>query len=381
MLVAARRTVASSRTRTAEAQADAVEARCQAGGVEQRDRLGLRRAAEGLDTRLVPGRGRRHRAVCRPPMPGKIALDDRFPVDRARDRSANADVVEAETRRLVVEREIDERRLLERDDVEVGVRRQSVDVEQRRILDAVDEPVLERRGPLLLVRQRNPSDAVEVRRPAVLEPADARARVRVPALDLLCHVRIEVLEPEGACAVRGCPSVVVPARVPRHLGMDRRVPRAQQGRKAGARVAETDDDRIAIGSNRIDDVPEAAVQRRGDRVGVKRERGRHRLGIARCALSDSARPRESESAIRCRPRSVSSRSPLTGRARRPRPPRSPSRRSHTRPDRRAHPSPDHNGRTCSRSPPGGSRHAGARPRLPPCRECPRPTPLLSTENG
>ena len=76
---------------------------------------------------------------------------------------------------LVVEAHVDERRLLELDHLEVGVRREPVDVEQRGVLEAVDLAALERRGALAVVEDRDPADPVEVGGPVVRLPRRARA--------------------------------------------------------------------------------------------------------------------------------------------------------------------------------------------------------------
>ena len=51
----------------------------------------------------------------RPAVPVEVLGDQRVAVDRERDRTAHAHVVEPEPGRLVVERQVDERRLLELD--------------------------------------------------------------------------------------------------------------------------------------------------------------------------------------------------------------------------------------------------------------------------
>ena len=194
-----------------ELEPDAVGARLEPGRVEQLRRLARVEPARRLDLGCVPLRVRRDRRERRPAVPQQVPVDERLPVDRQRDRAPDADVP---ADALVVEAEVDERRLLELDQLQIGVGREPVDVEQRGVLEAVDLAALERRGALAVVEDRDPADPVEVGGPGVLLPRRVRAAVAVPAGDVEVRARDGLDERERAGAVAGRPAELLACRPP-----------------------------------------------------------------------------------------------------------------------------------------------------------------------
>ena len=210
-------------------------------------------------------------------MPHQVAVDERLPVDRLRDRAPDADVP---ADALVVEAEVDERRLLELDQLNVAIRRQPVDVEQGRVLDAVDLPALERRGALAVVENRDPADPVEVGRAVVLLPGRSRAAVALPPGDVEVRAGDGLDECERTGPVARRPTELLSHDPPARLVVDRRVPGAKQPRHAGARLVELDEDLVALGAYAGDVPPEEGVDRCLDRVAVEAERLGDSLRVA-----------------------------------------------------------------------------------------------------
>jgi hypothetical protein len=91
----------------------------------------------------------------------KPALHEDSAIDGERDCATDSKVIEAEIRPTPIEREIHVRGLRLLDHLEARIGPKSLDLLERRSVQAVDTPSLERCESLLLVQDRDPLDLLD----------------------------------------------------------------------------------------------------------------------------------------------------------------------------------------------------------------------------